>query len=336
MALTSNGSFIPTTNAFLAHWALADAALGVPAPLVLPAEPGVIPSGFARAGLVTLRDTLQADLDSVQDKLNDLQIASGALELLKTKMYKRLVLFLEVVDGFYVSTEYYRARPEASGIGAGEEKFVAPLRDAKSLWAKLNASLAPSGLAVPVVLNEGTAGAALNVPLSVFTADLDVLKQRYEARAVAEQGVRLARSKRDVTMQTIRAVLVSYRAVAAQRLTAQTALLEILPRVSPLPGHTPDAVSIAAVFVAPDIAQVTHGESADADFKEYQLRGTIGEDGNLEDTVVLATHAVRTPAPFSTQLGLGVPGGAVSLWVYVITNDGNERASERRVVQRPG
>jgi hypothetical protein len=327
MALQNNGSFIPTANEFLAHWADANAGLGS-APLLLPEEPGIIPAGFARADLLTLRNSLQSQLDAVQDKLNDLQIASGALDILKTKMYKRLTLFLEVVDGYYANTEFYRARPEAPGIGAGEEKFCAPLRDMKSLWVKLNAAPAPAGVTLPIVLNEGTIALPAGVVAGLFATDFDLLKAKYEARANAAQAVNLARSARDRSMEKLRAVLVSYRTAAVPRLAGNATLLATLPRVTPQPGHTPDAVAVTAVFVAPDIAQVTHTESDDTDFKEYQLRGT-------EDAVVLATHNVRTPSPFTTQLGLGTPGGAVSLWVYVVTNDGNERASPRAVVHRP-
>ena len=334
MALSSNGSYIPTANEFLAHWAEADAVL-LPAALVLAEEPGVIPANFNRSGLVVLRDALQLELDAVQDKLNDVQIVGGGLELQKAALYKMLTLFLGVMDGFYLNTEYYRARPEAPGMGAGEEKFVGPLRDVQSLWAKLNAAVAPTGVTLPIVLNVGTAEAPVMKTQADFATALTALKMKYAARADAEQSVKLARSKRDKTMKSIRAVLVAYRAAAESRLAANTALLATLPRVTPLPGHTPEPVSIAAECVAPDIAQVTHGESEDADFKEYQLRGTIGEDGDADDAVVLATHTGRTPSPFSTQHGLGQPGGAVSLWVFVVTNDGNERASDRAVVRRP-
>ena len=334
MALSSNGSYIPTANEFLAHWADADASLA-PGALVLAEEPGVIPANFNRSGLGVLRDTLQGDLDVVQDKLNDGQIVAGGLEIMKEGMHKMLLLFLGVMDGFYVSTEFYRARPEAPGLGAGEERFVGPMRDVQSLWGKLNAAPAPSGVTLPIVLNVGTAEAPVLKSQADFVAALSLLKAKYAERAEAEQGVKLARSKRDKTMRSIRAVLVAYRAAAESRLAGDAALLATLPRVTPLPGHTPEKVSIEAAFVAPDIAQVTHGESDDVDFKEYQLQGTAGEDGTLEDAVVLATHTGRTPVVFNTQHGLGQPGGAVSLWVVVVTHDGNARASDRAVVKRP-
>ena len=73
MALTSKASFIPTTNEFLAHWGLVDAALAPAPPLVLPEERGVIPPGFDVSGLGALKSLLQGHLETVQDKLNDLK-----------------------------------------------------------------------------------------------------------------------------------------------------------------------------------------------------------------------------------------------------------------------
>lgn len=336
MALSSKAAFIPTTNEFLAHWALVDAALPPAAPVVLPEEPGVIPPGFNRSGLNELKSFLQANLEVVQDKLNDVEINSGGLALLKAKLYKRLTLFLEVVDGFYANTEFYAARPEAPGLGAGEEKFIDPLRDAKSLWTKLNAAAAPAGLTLPIVLNEGTAAAPLPVALAEFSASLELLKGKYEGRSAADQALKLARGRRDRTMESIRAVLVAYRKSVVPRLAGNQTLLASIPRVTPEPGHTPDAVTATAVFQAPDVAKVSHSASDDADFKEYELRATVGASGDAEDAIVLGSHPARTPADFFTQHGLGAPGGTVSLWVYVITNDGNERGSARMVVTRPG
>jgi hypothetical protein len=334
MALENKGSYIPTSNEFLAHWLDADAAL-TPLGLILPEKPGEIPAGFNRSGLLSLRTVLLSQLDAVQDKLNSLQLASSAVKFFKAKMYKRLTLFVGLLDGYYSSTELYAARPELPGEGAAEDKITNALRDMRSLWVRMNLGPAPSGVVLPVQLNEGTDTAPDLVGVAEFELDLGNLPQKYMDRAEAEQGVKLARARRDRTMANIKTVLLAYRAAAATKLAAHTDLLSTLPRVSPQPGHTPDAVSATAVFLAPDVAQITHTESDDADFKEYQLRGTVGDDGDTEDAVVLATHTARTPAVFTTQLGLGAPGGAGSYWVYVITNDGNERASNRMVVERP-
>ena len=335
MALVSKSSFIPTTNEFLAHWTDVNASLPSGPGFTLPAQPGIIPPGFNISGLTALRDLLLGQLDEVQEKLNDVQIMGSSIKLLKAAIYKRLTLFLEVVDGFYPLTEFYAARPEAPGIGAGEGKFLDAMRDMKSLWAKLNAATAPGGLTLPIVLNEGTQASPVTVTLAQYNTTLALLVTKYADLATAQQELKMSRGRRDRTMEEIRAALVSYRVAVLFPIAGNAALIDSIPRISPEPGHTPAPVSASATFQAPDMARVAHTESDDSDFKEYQLRATIGDDGDTEDAVLLATHAARTPAEFTTQFGLGSPGGAVSLWVYVVTSDGNERASNRVVVERP-
>lgn len=335
MPLTSNGSYIPTANEFLAHWSQADSALTASGGLVLPGQPGVIPTGFNRSGLVVLRDTLRDTLDLLQDKLNTRQIAQSRLEQMKAKMLKRLLLFNGLLDGYYTSTVYYAARPEAPGIGVAEEKFCAPMRDMKSLWSKLNGAPAPAGVTLPIQLNEGTDEEPEMFDRTDFVQDLTLLQQYYEDRAAADQEIVFARKTRDKLFSQIRAVLVAYRAAAETKLAPHPVELASLPRLSPLPGHTPDPVTASATFVPPDTARITHSESDDSDFAGYRLLGAPGEDADMDDAAVLETHTGRTPVPFTTTLGLTEPGGAGSYWIIVYTSTGNERASERMVVNRP-
>jgi hypothetical protein len=335
MAISSNASYIPTANEFLAHWASVDAFLGAGSPMVLPVNPGIIPAGFNRSGLVVLRDTLQANLDTVQEELNDVEIARGGIRLLKVALMRRLSLFIEVVVGYYAVTEFIDAKPRMPNEGDGEESFLRPMKDAKSLWVKLNAEPAPAGLTLPITVNVGTNEVPELVNVAQFTAMVTELQVAYEGVAQAEQDLRLARAVRDKTMRSIYAVLLSYRTAVLPRIAGNEPLIETLPRLTPEPGHTPDAVNASAVFEAPDAARVVHSESEDADFKEYQLRGAVGDDADTEDAVVLATHAARVPEEFVSTFGLTQPGAAVTLWVYVVTEDGNERGSAKMVVRRP-
>lgn len=108
----------------------------------------------------------------MQDKHNDLPIASGAMDIVKEQMHKWLNLFITLMNDYYANTEYYRARTDSMGIGAGEEKFYAPLRDARSLWGKLNAPNGPpEEIVLPVELNEGIIDAEENFTVAAFSTD---------------------------------------------------------------------------------------------------------------------------------------------------------------------
>ncbi len=331
----SKSSAIPYANRFLAHWASVDAFIGAGPAFFLPVKPGVIPPNFNRSGLVALRDTLENQLDSVQAQLNVLQTNSGAIVLKKQQLLNRLRLFLEVVDGYYAGTAFFKSRPDMPSINAGSEKFIDPLRDAKNLWSTLNASPAPSGITLPITLNEGTVSTPALVTQAQFSTSINELKALYEARAQAEQDLQLARARRDETILAIYAVLLSYRTAVLFRISTNQPLIDTVPRLSPEGGHTPDAVTVTASLTAPDTATGNHTESDDADFESYVVLGAVGDDADLDDAVVLYTRTNRIPAPFTTTLGLTEPGGAVTLWVKVVLNTGNERTSERVVVTRP-
>lgn len=70
------------------------------------------------------------------------------------------------------------------------------MRDKKSLWAKLNAAPAPTGLTLPLELDGG-------FKLADFTLLLTGLKEAFEAVALAEQDLKIERLKRDAKFKVI-------------------------------------------------------------------------------------------------------------------------------------
>ena len=321
MPITDNASYVPTTNSFAAHWALVNTALGAAPPLVLK-------TGLTRAGLVGLRDELEVLFDEVQDKLNDVEIAAGTLLGQKVALLARLNEFNSVIEGYFGGTPLAGARPLAPGVGESEEKFVEPLRDMKSLWAKVNAQTAPPGLVLPLVLSGGMTRAG-------FIAALGDLTAAYEAGQAAEQSLKLERLHRDGKKAVIYEALKLYRLAVPARVPGDAALLEALPDLSPKPGHTPKAVSASAVFVPPNQVRVVYGASEDGDLVRYELRGNVGATFKSADAVVIATNQPGDAREFLTDFGLTQSGAKVALEVYVVLNTGNEAGSASMVVTRP-
>lgn len=321
MPIHDNASYISTINEFLPNWADVNTALP-------PTKPLILKTGLTRAGLITLRDGLQTQLDLVQEELNDVEIASEALKQKRQALLARLNEFNGVIDAFYEGTTFQTARPLAPGIGEGEEKFTEPLRDMKSLWAKLNAAPAPTGVTLPLELDG-------EYDLADFTAELQELRDAFEAVAVAEQDLKLERLTRDAQFKVIYEALRLYRLAVPARLPNNEVLLAALPRLTPEPGSTPDAVNASAVFVAPDQFRVTYGVSEAGDLKEYQLRGNAGGTFKSEDAVVIATNAKDAPREFVSSFGLTQPGAKVAVAVYVITLTGNQKGSAPMTITRP-
>ena len=68
-----------------------------------------------------------------------------------------------------------------------------------------------------------------------------------------------------------------YRETVPKKLEDFPVLVETMPRLTTLPGHTPDGVNASAIFVAPNAAKVVDDMSTDSMLASYQLRGNAGE-----------------------------------------------------------
>jgi len=323
MPISNNASYVPTMNEFIAHWGQVNAAINPD--LTVPAPDG---TAMTLSGFSGLRDSLQAQFQILVGFLNDKEIARGSIRLLKEKMLAHFNEFNAMLDGYWAATPFINARPYAPSASDGMEAFLAPMRDAASLWEKLNAAPAPAGITLPLALSDG----------SVADSFLDLISElqaAYVTEAGANQNAVLARSQRNEIMATAKAVMVSYRKVVPARCAQHPTLVDTLPAVTPPPGHTPDPVHASAVFQAPDQAKIVYDASAEATLARYELRGNPGEKYEEEDAITLATHSPADAREFLTGFGLTQPGTQASFKVFVILETGNEAGSAAMTVERP-
>lgn len=312
-------------NEFISHWAQANAAI---APKVFVVRAPQSDTVYTRAQFIELRDEVEERQEAVQDCLIAQVIARGEINLKKSALLTTLNLFNNMLDGYYQGTAFYAARPLVPTFGAGSDVFLRPMVDAKRLWAKINAGAAPEGITLPLVLTDG-------VTQAQFTAAIDALKVAYEEEQDKVQEVILARAKRKETQELAYVLMKSYREAAPGVLAGHPALIETMPRLTPLPGHTPVPVGATAVFQAPNASKVVYSESTDTMLERYELRGTVGEQYDDEDAVVIASHLPTDPREFITTFGLSQPGARIALKVYVILSTGNEAGSNSMLVDRP-
>ena len=324
MAITGNSSYIPTINEFLAHWTQANAAY---TPDILVAR---LPDNTTRteAQFTTLRDDLQAQQNAVQSCLGAQQIARGAIRIKKTALLETLNNFIRQLDAYFQNTDTYAARPYAPSLSDGQETFTRPLADTLSLWEKINTSPAPAGVTLPLTLSDGTT-------FTNFTEAYEDLLTAYAQEQRKTQDLTLARAKRNRIQNQTYEVMKAYREAIPARLTAHPDIIETLPRLTPLPGHTPIPVSATAEYVAPNQARITYTPSADPDLHTYELRANIGETYHEEDAIVIATNTPNAPREFLTTFGLNQPGAQIALKVYVTLTTGNESGSPAMQVARP-
>lgn len=324
MPIQSNASYLPTMDEFLAHWGQVNTALGT-TPLLV-AKPGALAT--TRTQFDTLRTTLMTNQTAVQGFINDQEIARGDINIRKAALLLTFNQFIAVVEAYYQGTKFYNAKPLAPGIGEGQANFVDPMVDAMTLWDKMNMGTAPAGVTLPINVGAGVSQGA-------FLSSVGLLQTSYRDEKTAAQNVILARADRNLTQETAYDLMKAYRLAVPARCTQFPNLIETLPRLTPEPGHTPDAVQASATYVAPSTSHVVHEASADADLDYYDLEGTNGEDWNGDDAVHLGRHYPNEANEFTVAFGLTQPGTAVALKVFVVTTTGNRAGSAPIVVRRP-
>ncbi len=328
MPITGPASYVPTINQFLSHWLACNTTLPPATPFLVRLPQANLT--VTRAQFLAIGESLQAQQGVVQSCLTDQQIARGAINIQKNKLLARFNEFTTRLDAYYGNTDFYAARPLAPSITDGQENFSRPMGAAMQLWEKLNAGPAPAGMTLPLVLMPG------GMAVGEFASAVAALQTAYTHEQDKGLNVTIARARRNRIQAEAYEIMKAYRETLPGSTVAQfPELVETMPRLTPLPGHTPVAVNASAVFEAPNVSKVVYDASPDAMLHSYELRGNVGTDYSDEDAVVIATNAPGAAREFVTPFGLNQPGAQVAFKVYVILTTGNESGSGAMFVQRP-
>jgi hypothetical protein len=311
-------------DSFTAHWSICDLRIA-PDPLILRLPDNTM---MDLGQFTALKSALFAQQMAVQRNLSMVQLARSDIDLKKTALLAKLNQFNSLLDADYHGTCFHAARPNVPGIGEGPDRFTGPLLDAAALWQLMNEGPAPAGVTLPVTLADGTTQES-------FEAEILALQADYRAARTKGVLVTLARGERDLMQERAYVAMKIYRQAVPVKLSQHPALVETLPALTPLPGHTPEPVQASATLLGTNEAKVVHTASEDASLKAYQLRGNVGDHYDDEDAVVIATHEPGEPLEFITSFGLMQPGARIALKVFVILKTGNECGSAAMVVARP-
>lgn len=291
----------------------------------------VLPEGD-RAGAVALRDELKMAVEEVQEGVLVLDLERSELRLLRTEARGGLDRFHAVVRAYWGDTPWADLVGRLPREGAALEKFLKPCRDGLRLWGLLEAEAPPPGAPVPIRIGaEGETGRA------EYAAGLEALRLKGLAVEAAEFAVAARRARRNAVMRRVKALLLSYVRVLGARLAEDHPLISSLPRLWPLPGHTPDPVRAAAEWVEErGLARISWTESKDAALECYELRGCPGEKYDRAEEELLGSIPPDRERALETARLLETPGAAACFRVYVVLKTGNERASNPVPVLRPG
>lgn len=328
MPISGSSSYVPVTRDFLSHWLDANGALDPAAPLLLPAGTGGIPTPVTRADLEGLLEASGTGLiplrAAVESKKNDVQNSSAELSLRKSALLARLVEFNAYVRTWYEGTKWTASLAQVPSLGADESNFTKPLDDALAQWAKME-----DEMGAPIVLMGDYA-------YDTFDDDIQELRADYAVWSKATQEKKMAIQSRKAMEDRIYPVLKKYREVVVLRFAKDSPVYLSMPRLSPLPGHTPAAVVLTGIWDEAEVkALLGWTASTELTLKHYQIRYCTGPEYVVDEEEILATIPKDGALTYLTDAGLSLPGAVVSFKVYVVLESDNQKGSDAVTVTRP-
>jgi hypothetical protein len=319
MPFTGPSSYLTTIDEFRAHWTNVNVALA-PNPLIL-------------LGPYALAD-LDSDRDDLSDAITDLVAGTNVVEghrqdrdVAKPEVRERMRQLGSKVRGLLAESTQEGHIPDLIDMNSNPGKWLIAMRDSINMWTDINAN-PPAGFVGPLTLFGG-------YTLANFTADCTALETTFESLTLAEQNEDDFLKARDAIYVAIRDHLVTYRDAVEGSFPANHPLVLSLPRISPLPGHTPDPVVLSGVWNdTTKEAELSWTASEDPDLAYYTVRrnGEDPYDGGEEIFVESLLPGILT---LSTAEGLG-EAGTMGFKVYVVLDTGNERGSNAVTIVNPG
>lgn len=312
MPISTLGSYLPTLQEFITHWTQADATAG---------GSGILLQGdYGVADLSADRDTLADALQQANEAALQVGLSAATRDRKKDLLRPRLTQFRAVVLGQRSDTIEARELPLVPSITLAESKFLQPFDKMAVLWQRLNAQ-------APLTLVGG-------YTLTEFQAELAALRTAYSTVTDDTTGAKIAREQRDVLLSPLKQRLKKYRQYVPGVFPAGHPLLATLPALTPPAGSTPDAVVLSGAWDSAKAAAVlTWSASQSARLDHYSVSACLGKSYRTTEEAVLGTVAAGV-LTFTTDHGLAIDGAALSVKVYVVTRDGNERGSNAVKVVR--
>ncbi len=314
MPISGPSSYLPTTDEFIAHWTAVNTALG---------NDLILRGNIVIDQLTDLMDELDNARTELTAKLNQREFARGNLNAQIPPLLTRLEQFNAQVRVTYDGGEYVNALPKVPGPTVGEARILGPLEDAANIWGEIN-----DGVNDLLLIGDYT--------LAMFTSALAALQDVYTAYNSAASDERIARGARNRIQDEIYPILKLYRQTVPTKFAEGSEYIVSLPRLTPLPGSTPDAVNASAIWDETEQkAKLVWDASDNANLKEYEIRYTPGSKYVEDDASVVANVLPGAALELLTLDGLTQPGATATYKVFVILETDNEAGSEAMSVTRP-
>lgn len=314
MALSSHASYQDSVVELLCHWRVVNGELGGEG-LVLPGEVDVeVVEGL----MLGLREKQQ----EMQSGENGRQIGETRVEMARGRLMGRMREFCWMLRAYWAGQPVAEVLPQLPGGMAALEHVLRAARRVLRLWTRVNEGPAPAGAAVPLVLAQGE-----DCGRAEFLAIYEELLAAQAEEEDAGVDLDVTRAERAGLERRVRGALRDFRALVPLRMGRDSVHAKSLPRLTPLPGHTPERPEVEAVVVD-GVLRLSWGPLEEPALKCWQVRVCGSGRYEVRRERVAATLPPDGPRVWETR---ATPGR--SFRVYAKLHTGNERGS--RTVRAP-
>ncbi len=323
MPITDLGSHVTTGEEIKSHWTAvnADRVTGGGTALLLA-------DGYSLANITTDVGLVETAITGQEHLDNGITLATTARDNRKLPLRDRVIEFREAVQYRLKGSGYALSLPDTPHPDASEQKYLKALDDMADLWVRINADATLPNFTPPLLLRSSFA-------LALFQTGLATLRTNYKSLTEAENGARLGRSERDLLLPPLRNRFVLYREAIGVEYGPTHPLTTSLPSLYPLPGSTPDGVTLTGVWnPATGQADFNWPASTNANLDQYQQRMSSGSSFDTATATVVGNIPSGTTT-FATTAGLENTGDVASFKAFVVLTTGNEAGSNTVTITRP-
>lgn len=322
--ITTKASYVSTTTLFVEHWEGVNEVFGV--------TPFSIPGFVLKFSAPILRSDLQALLADLTLARTAVSNVNFTLAEKRDDFNSARVVAVDLhgqlngkVRGSLPNSKWERLSTPVSSAEAGADVVLKAVTAGLNLWKRINAD---NVLGAPLLLRDGVTAAAFEVVRNGVTQAANNVTN-------AEQDLKDAVEDRNDIEEKIYAVLKAYRQLIPQSFPEGHAKIESMPALTPPPGATPDAVTLAGTFnTGTSMVDYSWDDSTSASVTRYDVYIMAGDEFNLDNADLAATIARGEPRVFSTSQFLPNIGNKIVGKIYAVTDTGHTAGSNAVVVTR--
>lgn len=320
MPLSGVTTYIPTLDAFVAHWTLVNQT---------PSKSMSLRGGVTLANLDTLRQQLVMALNDTVGKENVRLVAVGDRDIKCAELRDRFQKFRGIVARVPLAKFHKQALPKTPSTSATADMLIPVLESMIQLWSVINRNNPPvPKFRAPLVLSRGWTVEAMG-------RDLVAYRQACVAAANADSNVAYSREMRANAMNALIKMLKTYEMGVRKHLAEGHELLATIPAALPDPNNLPEAPVLEGEWdEAQQCVHLSWTHSAPAGLKRYGLRYHPGPRYKMEEEeLVESIPPERTTV--DVGYGLAAPGSNATYKLYAVTLDGGENGSNTIRILRP-